>query len=522
MPDVVSLTPGKVTEFLSEMDHDAFVAFVTDLYEQEGYETDQRGSVLTATAPDGDHERILVWTDTRSQLDRLLGRDPPIPDTTEIDTLVTRETDTATGTLVAEELDARVLDPDDLHDRLLYAIDREASRALCKDHFGRDVELRPGRDRQSDTTESEPLGVLVSPRGLLVALALFGVGVIVGAGLSGVVPLDGSLGSGAPPMNSTAPTPTDISTVETPPPSSETQPPLCEDCQSSLRLELPEAPSLFYRESHVVTAGEPTIVTGQVGYGYLENRTEQRTLTNVTINAPSGWRITRLDADQTEPIRLSQTPQQLSWGVTVPESAEGGRYNLTVTSTYQIQNTSEASEDTTPEVFRVRRNYTMPVKPADCFEPCGLLSADRNGTRDFGGVHITNVSQTVTGYLYNPYPYPLRDGQIQMDFGENYTITDTNGTTFETLSPGASQRVSWNLTLKGKARRVLGNGSGIFIGWAGHVTYERSNRTRVTVPLSRPAVVVTTVASTGESTENSRDVACGDGPTCSGQTAILP
>jgi len=49
---------------------------------------------------------------------------------------------------------------------------------------------------------------------------------------------------------------------------------------------------------------------------------------------------------------------------------------------------------------------------------------------------VENETETISGTLYNPYPYPIEDSKANIHFGENVTINEATGTTFESLGPG--------------------------------------------------------------------------------------
>ncbi|MFB6229481.1 MAG: hypothetical protein ABEH88_13200 [Halobacteriales archaeon] len=189
MSEPLRLTPETLESLLAGREKDAFAAFVADLYERTGYETEQRGSVVTAVAPDGDRERLLVWTDDRSPIKRLLGTDPPHPDAGGIDAVVSRDRDAAAAAAIAEDIGADHLGTAALHDRLLYAMDRETCRDLCQAHFDRAVEPRPAPAEES---ESASLAGLPGGRIALAALVVCSLIVLGAAGLPGAMTPDGA------------------------------------------------------------------------------------------------------------------------------------------------------------------------------------------------------------------------------------------------------------------------------------------------------------------------------------------
>ncbi|MFB6229482.1 MAG: hypothetical protein ABEH88_13205 [Halobacteriales archaeon] len=189
MSGPLRLTPETLESLLAGREKDAFAAFVADLYERTGHETEQRANVITTTAPNGDRERLLVWTDDRTRIERLLGTDPPEVDVEDIDAVVSLGRDAATAATTAAEADADLLETTDLHDRLLYAMDRETCRDLCQAHFDRAVEPRPAPAEES---ESASLAGLPGGRIALAALVVCSLIVLGAAGLPGAMTPDGA------------------------------------------------------------------------------------------------------------------------------------------------------------------------------------------------------------------------------------------------------------------------------------------------------------------------------------------
>jgi hypothetical protein len=179
-----SLTPDALESLLGDLDEERFVAFVDGLWSRGGWTTDREGATL-AVRRGGETSRLLVWTDDRSRIERLLDGDPDGPDAGAIDAVVTRRRDAASARRIAEAHDADVIDTDGLYDRLLYAIDRGAARELCGTYFGDDVEPRPPSDPGPD---GRTIAGTVSPRTFLVAAALLALVAAVGVGLSGQPP----------------------------------------------------------------------------------------------------------------------------------------------------------------------------------------------------------------------------------------------------------------------------------------------------------------------------------------------
>ena len=136
MPDARPPTPGALESLLADAGHETFISFVADLLAREGRDVRREGPVIVAEGPDGHRDRVLVWTDERNAIGRLLGSGRSRSDPGPVDAVVARDRDRTSTAAIAESHDAEVIDTDELHDRLLYSIDREACLDLCREHVG--------------------------------------------------------------------------------------------------------------------------------------------------------------------------------------------------------------------------------------------------------------------------------------------------------------------------------------------------------------------------------------------------
>jgi hypothetical protein len=240
MSDPLQLTPGALESLLADRDADAVAAFVADLYEQTGRNGRREGRVVTVPGRNGDGERLLVWTDDRGRIERLFGGDPPAPDVDAVDAVVITRREAGEARAIVTDLDADLLDVDDLHDRLLYAMDRDSCRDLCREHFDRPVDPKPA---PGDGSGGIGVGSLSRPRLALAAVVVCGLLVAGAAGLPDggapdgipLVPGNGTATPGTPESGlltpvggsggSPTPTPTPPSPTPTPTPSSPTPTP---------------------------------------------------------------------------------------------------------------------------------------------------------------------------------------------------------------------------------------------------------------------------------------------------------
>jgi len=490
--DPVKLTPDVFESFLQELTHEAFVAFVADLYDRGGWETDWQENVITAADPDRESERFLVWTDTRNRLDRARGREPSGPDQEGMDVVVSRTQDADVASTIAEELGATYLDTDDLHERLLYAIDRETCQALCREHFDCKVDPQPPPDTNAAGAEGSADGSSARGWGLIFIIALLGVGIVVGAGLPGVVtPPESGINSPITPGEGTDNGELTPDTTDSPTPSPETPltpttptpsplPKNCTDCRDPLSLDLKTAPNIPSEPD--IVAGESTRIEGTATNWLpvpLTDPTPEVVVDSVLFKTPDGWNMTRVEPDDSGPIVVDPPYRNFAWELRVPEVAEGGMYNLTVITTYHTENVTQTDEATSDRRVRVKQTFSVRVKPANCYEPCDLLRDERFA--------VTNVTDTIDGTLYNPYPYPLTDSEANIHFGDNVTVNAVNGSSFEKLSPGESQQIRWNVTLRGEKARILNRsktspGPAVYsLVAGGNVMYTRQDQEQMTV-----------------------------------------
>lgn len=156
------MAPPTLAEFTARfraLDADQRAAFVADLFAAAGWETERDGRAVVATAR-GETRRLAV------------GRPPP---DAEVDAVVTvpsraatllgrlawRPTALAGGTGTAED---GSVDVASLHERLLYAVDRDRAARLYRAHFDVEFDTGPRRDGL------EPVGRTALAALLVVAL----------------------------------------------------------------------------------------------------------------------------------------------------------------------------------------------------------------------------------------------------------------------------------------------------------------------------------------------------------------
>ncbi|MFB6229483.1 MAG: NEW3 domain-containing protein [Halobacteriales archaeon] len=510
MPGPVQLTPDALESLLVDLDDGEFAAFVADLYERTGHDTGREGSVITTIAPGGDRERLLVWTDGRTRIERLFGTDPPDPDMEGIDAVVTRGRDAATAAAIAEEAGADLLETIDLHDRLLYAMDRETCRDLCQVHFNRSVEPRPASE---DDSENAPFSVPSRSQTALAGVVVCGLLVVVVAGVpggtSGGIPaIPGERSGVAGPTASGPVTPVYSGDTATPTltPDEPTQlPPGADEADPGITMLEPcpneEGATVICIPPRPVSVSHyPDIFAGsRTGslYATFENSYDTEMVNaSLRIEPPPNWQSQAANGPlfyaSTDELLLANSlapgeSESVAWVVTPPEFATGGRYNVTVIWEWEVPGYDGAGS-TDENRFRVQETITYRVRPSECrvVEPCSLLA---NDTAKSEPLNITEAragsTNETTGFLYNPHDSPIRNGTITLEPPTKLWEITVNGTSLSTgvdigsLNPGESRSISLRLTVP----KSVQCGARTYV-LRGTTTYELDGDGQVTVPFA--------------------------------------
>jgi hypothetical protein len=167
-------------------------AFVADLLSARGWETDRDGRTVTASAG-GATRRVVVGTPDAD------------PDVDAVVWVPSRFGSLVPGRPAAPPTDATVVSPADLHERLLYAVDREHAAHLYREHFDAALD---GGDRDGSPWRRPRRVAALALLCLLAALGATAVfaGVALDGGQSGDVP--GGRPSGVAPTDAAGSTPT--------------------------------------------------------------------------------------------------------------------------------------------------------------------------------------------------------------------------------------------------------------------------------------------------------------------------
>jgi hypothetical protein len=501
-PDLFRLTPDTLESLLIDLNHEGLIRFIVDLYERSGRETERRGDLIITTTPEGSDQRLLIWTDNRNRIERFFSTATTEADVDEIDAVVSRDHDAATAISIAKRADADLIETADLHRRLLYAMSRDECRALCQTHFDRSVEARPVPD---DDPEAATLSVLSQPW-----IALLGVA-ICGLIVAGVVGVPAVMSDGTPSIpeagssvteptvdnpvrpvsggDTVTPTPTDDDTMASYSGAKELEP--CPDDEKATAFCTPSRPINVSHRSNIFAGSN----TGSL-YVTFENPYEFNMVNmSLRIEAPPDWQSqvasgsvfresTRglLLADEVIPNESGS----IAWIVTPPESASGGRYSVTIVSEWEAPR-YDGPERTNKNRFRVHRNVTYRVRPAECrgVEPCSLLANDTIGNEplDNIGVQPGSASKT-TGFLYNPHSSLITNGTVTLEpptESWKFTMNGTNlktGVNIGSLVPGESRAVSLNIIAPSLIQ------CGRICSLDGVITYETKTAGLIRVPFA--------------------------------------
>ncbi|MGM0591149.1 MAG: hypothetical protein ACQETI_05870 [Halobacteriota archaeon] len=180
------ISHGAFSAHLRRLDRDALARFVADVWTARGWRTEieSDASVVVATDADGIERRLLV-VDARRRFGRrsvLSGHRPPVPTGRSVDTVVAADAD-ATATL-ADDLDARLVGPDDLHGMVLYGVDRDDCERLFQTHLGTSHLVEPLPAETSGRFARGPLVVTLVVACLVVVSGAVALGpTLAGSGL---------------------------------------------------------------------------------------------------------------------------------------------------------------------------------------------------------------------------------------------------------------------------------------------------------------------------------------------------
>jgi hypothetical protein len=435
MSDPIPLTRDALESLLAEASHETVVSFVADLLEREGRDVRRDGSVIAASRPRGGQERFLVRTDDRGRIGRLIGTDPAVSDRDPVDAVVTPTRDGDGAAAVAEAHDARVVDAAELHDRLLYAIDRGSCLELCRKHFDAAVEPRPTSGARR---ERSAIAAALQPRMVLATVALLGAVVAIAVGLpavSGGAGLDPGGPAAAPtvdgaepvtPVGGEAPTEAERATpTATPTPTSTPEQysvVRCEDC-----LPLYSVPDLR------VEAGSEKTVTSTLHnpnpYDVVGIETRLgHSSSAIGVEPSRGVRVGALEPNES---------RELTWQLSAADSA-AGTYEIFVVIRFAGENRTTYGKGSVP----VTVTEPTTTIPGDCEEPCEVLASDGTVRAPAGG------TTAVTATVRNPYDATLTDVEVIAEpHGDDWIVSPANGTALDAVPPGASRELRWNLTV---------------------------------------------------------------------------
>ncbi|MFB6218484.1 MAG: DUF4864 domain-containing protein [Halobacteriaceae archaeon] len=181
MADGPPLSRRAFARRLRRLPRERLAAFVADLWALGGWETEVADGHVVARRGD-EQRRLLVYRERRLRADEAPPPGPPV------DVVVTTGGPDGAGAAVADDRDADLVTAGDLYDRLLYAVDRTAAKALLWDYF--DAGAGVPVPSVAGSTASR-VGALAVALAVVVAVAAGAAGV-----LSGVPATDTSQAAG--------------------------------------------------------------------------------------------------------------------------------------------------------------------------------------------------------------------------------------------------------------------------------------------------------------------------------------
>lgn len=190
------MPPVAADEFatlLRDLDPDAQLRFVADVWAARGWETSVEGDRVVA---ERDGRRVTVTVATPPRFGRA-----SVPET---DVVVTTRAD-GDFAAAAEEAGVAYLPPDELLTRLLYGVDRDRAEAVFQDYFDRPLTVEGGAYGRGSGLATGSSRV---PWRLVVAVGLV---LLVGAAVA--FPPNLSLGGGEEPLPTDRVTPVDLGTA---------------------------------------------------------------------------------------------------------------------------------------------------------------------------------------------------------------------------------------------------------------------------------------------------------------------
>jgi hypothetical protein len=192
--------------------------------------------------------------------------------------------------------------------------------------------------------------------------------------------------------------------------------------------------------------------------------------TNVTtaligVGAPPGWDVriadpldgTSITAGNEQFVEILEVEpdetRTVSWELSPPDTAHGGRYNVTVAGEWELTRYENSTIDA--GYFTFRENTTYRVTPSECagVDPCSLLANDPNGSEPFGflGAEV-GETDTTTGHLVNPYGESITGWSVSLDSPSSaWRIGRPNATAPAAPPPGGSTPITYSLSVPDSA-----------------------------------------------------------------------
>lgn len=181
------LSAAAFANHLRSLDDAELAVFVADLWAARGFETAVRGATVVAERRGTESTTIQC------------GRGG-IPLDSQVDTVVVASRQQPDP----DDVDVRVIGPEDLREMLLYAVDRETAERLCRGHLGRSLRARPADTSLWNRLSGTPARGVLALGLVVILIAAAAVGASGGSLLIGVSGPAG-LSTSASPMSDAEP-----------------------------------------------------------------------------------------------------------------------------------------------------------------------------------------------------------------------------------------------------------------------------------------------------------------------------
>lgn len=156
MTDQPPLTQQEFAQLLDALDSDTFAGFVADLWAESGWKTERSGSLIRVRRL-GSEEQCSI---------HVRGESNEVEIADEVDVIATRSRQAVPPEMSVHDRNVVILGPDELFQRLRYALDRETQEELLWRYFDRSATFptpEPGAGPDQGGKQSTPGSIRETP-----------------------------------------------------------------------------------------------------------------------------------------------------------------------------------------------------------------------------------------------------------------------------------------------------------------------------------------------------------------------